>query len=73
MYVCAYYEVGFMNGAQMMLINRRIIGWMIRALAWIVRRMMDDFYLNKKKLNKVKSKYKQIQSFKIKTKIFRKL
>lgn len=61
--VCAYYEVGFMNDAQMMLINRRIIGWMIRALAWNVRRMMDDFYLNKKKLNKVKSKYKQIQNF----------
>lgn len=57
----------------MMLINRRIIGWMIRALAWIVRRMMDDFYLNKKKLNKVKSKYKQIQSFKIKTKYSTKL
>lgn len=31
---------------------------MIRALNWI-RRMMDDFYLNKKKQNKLKSKYKQ--------------
>lgn len=49
MCVCNY-EVGFMNDAQMMLINRRIIGWMIRALAWNVRRMMDDFYLNKKKI-----------------------
>lgn len=48
--MCANYEVGFMNDAQMMLINRRIIGWMIRALAWNVRRMMDDFYLNKKKI-----------------------
>lgn len=48
--VCAYYGVGFMNDAQMILINRRIIGWMIRALAWNVRRMMDDFYLNKKKI-----------------------